>query len=578
MKDKILVLSESIRSNKNLQEKYNLIFSEEEFNKDIDMIIVKEKDIHKLSKIDYNDCPVLINMEEETKLDNIKNKYNYKISDYILNSYKEFEIFETVNNNMAINKLKREKELLEKKEKVLMEKIKEINEKNKKLIMKAKKYEDEVNIDPKSNLYNKKYITKQLNQEFIRSKRSNRPFSVAILKVDGIDKINDRYGNLINDSKILYKISEILSETVRGSDLLGRIAHNTFLIILPEIIEKYTIKVIKRISNRIKNIEFNSQKLFPTIGFIILDEYRINKIDSVNEVYSILEKLVFYSEKSNVDIVEYKEENEEDIKKVQEVLPGESELEEKHNLVWEELNKSKEFIEKLLPRKTYWSQKLKYSYYYYPFNFIGGDFFDFVEIDEDKVAIIFCDVSGHGVSSALYITAIKYIFSNIIKKEGIIEPSEFMQRFNESILEIAEGNIFVATTYGYVDKKNKEFVYSFGGGTSPIKIDTTDKSLEFLAEGGFIIGLLEEAYFETRRVSLNSNGNNEILFFYSDGIYEFLIEEKRIKSEKDFYKIIRENIEEDGEKFLQNIYELMQSKVDNQIDFDDDITLLAIQS
>ncbi|OQY10272.1 MAG: hypothetical protein B6I28_01325 [Fusobacteriia bacterium 4572_132] len=572
MKKNILVLSENKGKYKKLEENFNLFFSEDKTDK-IDVILVSEGEIVKLNNIKNKKSPVLLSIENLTELDEIKKKHNYRVDDYLLKSYKDLEILKKIQNTITLNQLKKEREKLKMEELKLIKEIQRLNIENKKLFLKNKEMEDDVNIDPISNLYSRKYIIKHLAQELDRSQRTKRPFAVAIIKIKGMNEINDNYGKLISPSKVVNKISNILSESVRGSDLAGRVINNTFLIILPEIIEEYALTVIRRIVDRLEMVQFNSQRLYPTAGFFIMNEKRLENVKTTKDIFSILEKLMYFSEQSKKNIVEYKEENIENIKKLKEVVPI-NELEEKHNLIWEELNKSQKFIEKLLPKKSEWEEKLNYSYLYYPFNFIGGDFFDFIEIDKNRTAILFCDVSGHGVSSALYITAIKYIFKNLIKKERAIDPEIFLDRFNKSIIEISEGNIFVATTYGYVDRKEKEFVYGFGGGTSPIKIDVKERKLEFLAEEGFVIGLMEESYFETKKVKM---GSDDILLFYSDGIYEFLIEQGIITSEKEFYEIVEDNIEEDEEQLLGNIYSIMQSKTNTKIDFDDDITMLALK-
>jgi len=572
MKKNILILSENKDKYKKLEENFNLFFNEDEIN-DIDAVLVSEGKVDKLNNMKNREYPVLLSIENLTELDEMKKKFNYKIDDYLLKSYKDTEILKKIQNTILLNQLKKEKENLKIEELKLIKEIQRLNIENKKLFLKTKEMEDDINIDPISNLYSRKYIIKHLAQELERSQRTKRPFAVAIIKIKGMNEINDKYGKLISPSKIVNKISNILSESVRGSDLAGRVINNTFLIILPEIIEEYALIVIRRIIDRLEMVQFNSHRLYPKAGFFVINEERLKKIETTKDIFSILEKLMYFSEQSNKNIVEYKEENVENIKKLKEVVPID-ELEEKHNLIWEELNKSQKFIEKLLPKKSEWEIKLNYSYLYYPFNFIGGDFFDFIEIDENRTAILFCDVSGHGVSSALYITAIKYMFKNLIKKERVIEPKEFLDRFNKNIIEISEGNIFVATTYGYIDSKEKEFVYGFGGGTSPIMINVKERKLEFLAEEGFVIGLMEESYFETKKVKMDSDS---ILLFYSDGIYEFLIEQGIITSEKEFYEIVEENIEEDEEQLLGNLYSIMQSKTNAKIDFDDDITLLAVR-
>ena len=170
----------------------------------------------------------------------------------------------------------------------------------------------------------------------------------------------------------------------------------------------------------------------------------------------------------------------------------------------------------MLPKKEEWETKLQYSYLYFPFNFIGGDFFDFMDMGNNKTAILFCDVSGHGVSAALYITAIKYIFRNALHQNSNLSPSDFMSLFNNSILELAEQNIFVATTFGIFDSDKLTFEYSYGGGTIPMKINKQNNTIEMLAKCGFIVGLFEEAEFETSIITFE---RGDFLLFYSDGIY-----------------------------------------------------------
>ena len=80
-------------------------------------------------------------------------------------------------------------------------------------------------------------------------------------------------------------------------------------------------------------------------------------------------------------------------------------------------------------------------------------------------------------------------------------------------------SLFVATSYGYIDKKNKKFVYGIAGGTQPFKI-TGGKILSILSGEGVAAGLFEDFEYENYETDIDAD---DIILFYSDGIYEFLI-------------------------------------------------------
>lgn len=87
-------------------------------------------------------------------------------------------------------------------------------------------------------------------------------------------------------------------------------------------------------------------------------------------------------------------------------------------------------------------------------------------------------------------------------------------------------------------------------------------------------GLFEDFEYENYETDIDAD---DIILFYSDGIYEFLIENKCINDFEDFIRIVNSEIISDESKLISNIYKSIQEKTDNKIDFDDDLTLLAIK-
>jgi phosphoserine phosphatase RsbU/P len=561
VKKKILIIGENM-----VIEEYlllnNYIICKEKNEKLIDIIVVFDKNRLNENILNIKEIPVIL-------LGNIENQEQFRENfDFISDKHSNIEVIKKIEATIAIKELEKEKKRLQTVERELIYKLQILNEINKKLFLKSKDMEAREDMDSIANVYNKKYMLKRIAEEKSKVERYDRNFAIAVIKIIPDIEI----GEYIRDEKLLKKSAIVLNENIRSSDVAGIMRENVFIVMFPEIIEKYTISVMQKIISNLENIKVNEKNISIISGFFVIDKNSSKKYPKVENIVSIMEKLLYFARESNKKIVEYCEDKIETIEKVKKYI---EEVEyDKHSLIIDELSKSQKFIEKLLPKAEKWKEILKYSYLYTPFNFIGGDYFDFVEIDNEKTAVIFCDVSGHGVSSALYITAIKYIFKNLVQKEYLIEPHIFLEKFNQNIVEISEGNIFVATVYGIIDKKNRTFTYGFGGGTTPIRINEKNKSIKELEGSGIAVGLINEASFETKEEQFEEG---EILFFYSDGIYEFLIEKNIIKEQSEFMEVVKSCIDSDEEKFISKIYGVMQEKTEDGVDFDDDITLLAVK-
>lgn len=561
MKKKILILGEN-----NVIEEYlllnNYIICKKNSEELIDIVVVFDKKKLNEEILNKKDIPIIL------LSDNEKNEEIIEDIEYIPYKQSNIEVIKKIETALAIKELEKEKIRLQCVEKELIYKLQILNDINKKLFLKSKEMEAKADMDSVANIYNKKYMIKRIEEEKAKVERYDRNFAIAVIKI--IPDIET--GLYERDDKVLKKAATVINENIRTSDVAGIMRENVFLVMFPEIIEKYTVNVMQKIVGNLENIKVYNKNIKIASGFFVINKTISKEYPKAENVISVMEKLLYFAKESNQKIVEYCEEKIESIEKVKKYI--EESVEDKHSLIIDELSKSQKFIEKLLPKSEKWKNILKYSYLYTPFNFIGGDFFDFIEIDKDRVAVIFCDVSGHGVSSALYITAIKYIFKNLIQKEKIINPDVFLEKFNQNIVDISEGNIFVATIYGIVDKRDKKFIYGFGGGTTPIRINVKTKEIFEIAGNGIAIGLINDSSFETKEVCFEEG---DILFFYSDGIYEFLIEKKIIKEQSEFIEVIKSCINENEEKFISKIYGVMQGKTEEGVDFEDDITLLAIK-
>jgi len=118
-------------------------------------------------------------------------------------------------------------------------------------------------IDELTELYNRKAMKNWLKKEVERAKRFNHPLSVAIMDLDRFKSYNDVNGHLKGDW-LLKNISNILKQSIRDIDFVGRYGGEEFVIIFPETGHENALKVCERIRQTIETTPFAGEENMPT--------------------------------------------------------------------------------------------------------------------------------------------------------------------------------------------------------------------------------------------------------------------------------------------------------------------------
>ncbi len=105
--------------------------------------------------------------------------------------------------------------------------------------------------DPLTGLANRRQMIEQLDREFARARRYNRPLSLLYLDLDSFKAINDHYGHLFGD-EVLASASISMQSVLRSTDLLARIGGDEFAVLLPETDLKGAIGVANKLRRALR--------------------------------------------------------------------------------------------------------------------------------------------------------------------------------------------------------------------------------------------------------------------------------------------------------------------------------------
>ena len=148
---------------------------------------------------------------------------------------------------------------------------------------------------------------------------------------------------------------------------------------------------------------------------------------------------------------------------------------------------------------------------------VGGDFFDFIPIDEHRVGIAIGDVSDKGVAAAFFMG----IARTQLRATARFDPSPgaSLVRLNDMLAAENEQGMFVTVFYGILDTSTGDFTYANGGHPSPALIRAGGAATWLPGTGGMLIGMMAGNGYLEGRVRLDPG---DFLFIYSDGVVEAL--------------------------------------------------------
>ncbi len=202
---------------------------------------------------------------------------------------------------------------------------------------------------------------------------------------------------------------------------------------------------------------------------------------------------------------------------------------------------------------------------------VGGDYYDFIKVDESQLAICLGDVSGKGMPAALLMSNLQATLrgQTMMLESG---PRECIGRSNQLIFRSTDLDKFATLFYGIIDNKSNNLIYTNAGHDIPFLL-RANRECTRLTTGGIVVGFVEKYSYDQERVSFNTG---DVLLLYSDGLTEAMNVDEEEFGEQRLYEVVRNNRDLAAAELIQVIMK-------NVFDFSsestqmDDMTVVVVK-
>ena len=185
-------------------------------------------------------------------------------------------------------------------------------------------------------------------------------------------------------------------------------------------------------------------------------------------------------------------------------------------VVRDELEVARQLQTDLMPHEPPQVTGYDFSFSYRSANTIGGDYYDFVPLDDGRLAIAIGDASGHGIAAGLLMAIAHATMRLAVATDPAPLPVAGM--FHRALLETGGARAFLTLFYGLLEPQSGHLDYVCAGHPFPL-LRRNSGEIVRLGQGAFPLGLRKELSLEQAATEL---GPGDVLMLYTDGIPEAL--------------------------------------------------------
>ena len=237
----------------------------------------------------------------------------------------------------------------------------------------------------------------------------------------------------------------------------------------------------------------------------------------------------------------------------------------------QELRMARTIQQALLPQSLPQLEGWQFTPYYQPAREVGGDFYDFFELEDSRIGVAVGDATGKGMPAALAVSATSSMLRAVAQAFGSSSPGEVLSRVNETLVARIPPNMFVTCFYCILDPKSASLSYANAGHDLPYL--HRNGEAEELRARGMPLGLMPRMGYEEKEIVLE---RDDSALLYSDGLVEAHDPQGEMFGFPRLRALIAEHAAEEGslgDFLLRELYTFVGESWEQE----DDITLLMLK-
>ncbi len=203
---------------------------------------------------------------------------------------------------------------------------------------------------------------------------------------------------------------------------------------------------------------------------------------------------------------------------------------------------------------------------------IGGDFYDFFRLDEDRIGLVIADVSGKGVPAALFMAVSNTLLRSIALTKD--NSRECIEELNRLICRVNVNSMFVTVFYGILNHRTGALDYTNGGHNPAYVLRGKNGELERLGHfPNLVIGGFEDFSYKSESAQLDPGDS---LFLYTDGITEAFDAKDEAFGDERLEDSLVELYHDDAKTIIEGVYADLGEFIGDRTQ-SDDITMLVVK-
>lgn len=205
----------------------------------------------------------------------------------------------------------------------------------------------------------------------------------------------------------------------------------------------------------------------------------------------------------------------------------------------------------------------------------GGDYYDFITLEDGRLAVTVGDVSGKGIQAAFYMTFIKGVLHALCNE--FVSSIGILQKTNKMFRKNAERGTFISLIFGIIDHDKNSFCFSRAGHNPLLYFNSKKGKLYEYQPDGIAVGMADDdifcTYISEQTIELQKD---DLIILYTDGVVEATSKTDKLYGDKRLHSLIRKYNKLPSEELINKVYQDLKAFSDS-VSQHDDLTMLIIK-